>query len=116
MEKIRLVVYDDSIQPVIDVLHNYYTPDFTKHLGKDYIFVAERYNLFVGYRVSLTVIIERTENALVIEMIGMGGQTSFYGFGSGRVYTTIKALANAIVTYCNDHDIKGKQVKGESTF
>jgi hypothetical protein len=116
MEKVRLVVYDDSIQPVIDILHKYYTPDFTKYFGKDFIFIAERYNLLVGFRVSLTVIIERTENALVIEMIGTGGQTSFYGLGSGRVYTTIKALADAIVTYCNDNNIKGKQVKGESTF
>ncbi len=104
-------------KPIIDVLNSAYTPDYTKHLDEHYIFVAERYNLILRFRVSLHVIIERSENMLLIDIVGVGGSASFPLFwGEASTYRFVKKLANTLVDYCNENNIKGKQVTGESTL
>lgn len=117
MEKVRLAVYDNNMQPLIDVLHRSYEPDYTRQLSEHYLFISERYNLLLRYQVTINVVIERAEDMLIIDIVGIGGSQSFLGiWGKSSPYKNIKRLANTIVSYCNENNIKGKQVKGESTF
>ncbi len=118
MEKVRLVVQSTDSKPFIELLkRSYPVRNVVRGLGPHHVFIAEVNNfIFSGYQLNINVVIEKASDALIIDINMTGGALGIYTLMGKTPYIESKRLANSIVDYCNNHNIQGHQVKGESTF
>lgn len=116
MEKVRLAIQTSDSKPFIDLLNRTYEGTYSRDFGDHYLFIAEVYSFIARYQLTTSIVIEKLDGRIIIDILVTGGGIGRYSIFARSPYREAKTMANTIIDYCNNNGIQGHQVKGESTL